>query len=147
MHDNHVCHRDLKPDNLMIRFEGSEKEARLKVIDFNIASDFSKTGDVIRGGQGLRHWSAPETRKSLTYTSSSDLWTIGCVLYYMCSGEKPFPEECKPESGSLCIKTATENYSKEADVTLLRDLLEKLLKEDPTERLSLDEALKHEWIR
>jgi len=65
----------------------------------------------------------------------------------MCSGEKPFQEDCKPDSKSLCLELVTHSYSKETDVASLKDLLEKLLKEDPTERLSLDQALEHEWIK
>ena len=53
-----VCHRDLKPDNIIV-----DEYFTLYVIDFNVAVKFSDaTQDEIIGGTGLKQWSAPETR-------------------------------------------------------------------------------------
>ena len=73
----------------------------LKVIDFNVAVTFNNTfqgGDgesndsecSIKGGTGLREWSAPETRQKLYYDKLADLWSVGCILYFMVTGTPPF---------------------------------------------------------
>ena len=84
MHRNNICHRDLKPDNIMISHEvtsmtqannaagandsssqasGSEVEPiRIKVIDLNVAFEVTPENPRIRFNTGLKEWSAPETR-------------------------------------------------------------------------------------
>lgn len=79
MHRNNICHRDLKPDNIMIssytqpisagdndsssQASGSEIEPiKIKVIDLNVAFEVTPDNPRIRYGTGLKEWSAPETR-------------------------------------------------------------------------------------
>jgi len=40
----------------------------------------------MKGGMGLKEWSAPETRQKLYYGPEIDLWSIGCILYYIVTG-------------------------------------------------------------
>lgn len=58
LHSQGICHRDLKPDNILAQ------EDTLKIIDFNTASRLDEDG-LVTGGAGLREWSAPETRTKL----------------------------------------------------------------------------------
>lgn len=130
----------------MVSFKEGTELPQLKVIDFNIACNFNENEADIRGGQGLRSWSAPETRSSLSYTSNSDMWTVGCVLYYLCTGEEPFGEDTPIDASLLCFDKATHQFSQEADVKQLRDLLENLLQKDPAARLTSESASCHPWI-
>jgi serine/threonine protein kinase len=60
LHSVGVCHRDIKPDNLIFDFE----TGNVKLIDFNTANKITADSysNEIRGGTGLKIWSAPETR-------------------------------------------------------------------------------------
>ncbi len=79
MHRKNICHRDLKPDNIMISnfqhaitpaFNDSSSQSdrsqvdpiKIKVIDLNVAVEVTPENPRIRFGTGLREWSAPETR-------------------------------------------------------------------------------------
>ena len=90
LHANYICHRDLKPDNLIISdiemIADKEIAPKVKVIDFNVAVEVSKTNPRIRGGTGLREWSAPETYRSTYSDFKIDSWTLGCVMYLLCTG-------------------------------------------------------------
>ena len=87
IHKANVCHRDLKPDNIMLR--KIKGKLSLTVIDFNVAHDLEKS-DTISGNTGLKAWSAPETRSNPNYDNKCDVWSFGCLLYFMYSKISPF---------------------------------------------------------
>ena len=70
LHSNRICHRDLKPDNVLVSAKMDSPYKRgvdffavqIKVIDFNVAVKLSSEDDLIMGSTGLKEWSAPETR-------------------------------------------------------------------------------------
>ena len=57
----------------------------VKIIDFNVAVKVDETAK-ITGGTGLKEWSAPETRKQSHNDFKIDSWTLGCVMYFLCTG-------------------------------------------------------------
>ena len=65
------------------------------MIDFNVAVEVSRTNPSIRGGTGLREWSAPETYRSFYSDFKIDSWTLGCVMYLLCTGQQPFEKQMK----------------------------------------------------
>ena len=64
-------------------------ETRLTIIDFNMAVDQDKVLEIC-GETGVKQYSAPETRSSIQYTNKCDIWSYGCILYFMFAGKKPF---------------------------------------------------------
>ena len=94
LHRNKICHRDLKPDNILATPEYStkgltnqSKSIRVKIIDFNVAVKLHDENSKISGGTGLKEWSAPETRLKLHTDYKIDCWTLGCVMFLLCTGE------------------------------------------------------------
>jgi serine/threonine-protein kinase len=87
-HKRNVIHRDIKPSNILITAEG-----RAKILDFGIAkivgSSMTQTGMMM----GTPAFMSPEQVSASPIDHRSDLFSLGGVLYWMFTGEKPFPGE------------------------------------------------------
>ncbi len=84
-HGYDVIHRDVKPQNIMVQPDGSAK-----VMDFGIAraggTTMTQTGSVL----GTAHYVSPEQAQGTALTASSDLYSLGVVLYEAATGKPPF---------------------------------------------------------
>ena len=80
-----MIHRDIKFENIM--FENKTKEAQIKLIDFGIATVYTKRKLTDR--VGTVYTMSPEVIRG-KYTSKADLWSIGVTTFMLLSGEKPF---------------------------------------------------------
>ena len=144
-HNEHnVCHRDLKPENFLFKSEDSEEG--LKIIDFGL-SRFSEDNMAMTTRVGTPYYIAPEVL-ARKYTKACDMWSIGVIMYITLSGYPPFFGDCDQEIFAS-IKKGEYDYPSPDwdDVTPeARDLIDKLLKMEPTERLTASQALKHKWF-
>ena len=87
LHDEaHICHRDIKPDNIII---SQMDPIVIKILDFNVAKQMHP-GQRMLTKTGLEEWSAPEMLNGIPYTEKVDMWSTGCIFYYMLFGKKPF---------------------------------------------------------
>ena len=92
-HKKGVIHRDLKPSNIMLVKDDNEKDM-VKLVDFGMAKfiiesedlKLSKTGDLF----GTPLYMSPEHFRSEKLDPSSDIYSLGCVLYEALSGQPPF---------------------------------------------------------
>lgn len=141
VHENKIAHRDIKPDNILVK----APEIALKLIDFNIAHDLTVSPE-IKGVCGLRAWSAPETRKFQSYDERCDLWSVGCVLLYACTGSAPFTTDDSIDRTETLIAEATERFGESPDREQLADLLSKLLERNPEARINSKQMLEHAFL-
>jgi serine/threonine protein kinase len=87
LHRHHLVHRDLKPANLWLEGPGR----RVKLLDLGIARHtrdqaLTLSGEVL----GTPGFMAPEQARGQPVDARSDLFSLGCVLYKLCSGASPF---------------------------------------------------------
>jgi beta-lactam-binding protein with PASTA domain len=84
-HKHGIVHRDIKPHNVLVGGEG-----RLKVTDFGIArsgaSQMTEVGSII----GTAQYLSPEQARGAPVDQTSDLYSVGVVLYEMLTGQVPF---------------------------------------------------------
>ena len=81
LHEHHIAHRDIKPDNLLVRKE----DFCLKIIDFDIAIKVKDEDEEVDGEYGTEGWMAPEVEaQSSTYSPvRADRWSCGQVIMYL----------------------------------------------------------------
>jgi hypothetical protein len=89
LHENRVCHRDLKCDNVLIDLNGC-----CKLADFGCSKrlDVSPEGAtvIMKSVKGSIPWMAPEVLMGQGYGRPSDVWALGCVVLEMATGQNPW---------------------------------------------------------
>ncbi len=83
-HNNHIIHRDIKPQNIIISREG-----KVKVTDFGIARAAS-SNTINSNAMGSVHYISPEQARGGFIDEKSDIYSLGITLYEMITGSVPF---------------------------------------------------------
>jgi eukaryotic-like serine/threonine-protein kinase len=87
-HQHGTIHRDVKPANIMI-----SKSGAVKVMDFGIAKALADAGQSVTQTAaviGTAQYLSPEQARGETVDARSDVYSLGCVLYEILTGEPPF---------------------------------------------------------
>lgn len=105
-HERALVHRDIKPSNIWLE---SKPADHVKILDFGLArkevgeSQLTHTGDVC----GTRAYIAPERASGGPASARADLFSLGCVMYYMATGRPPYydtpPFPAPPPLGGLNV--------------------------------------------
>jgi len=137
-HKCEVIHRDLNPTNILIGMYGE-----IKVADFGCA--VHSPGSKLTAVWGTLAYIAPEmTAIKSTHDFRCDIWSIGIVIFEMISGKTPFNGDTEEQTLSI-IQSAKVDYHPIKSAEII-DLLEKLLRKEPTERMLAHEIPKHAWV-
>ena len=141
MHKLNIVHRDIKLDNLLLDLSNT-----IKICDFGESKILNPPDKIMLDHCGTPAYIAPEVFMKNGYRGfGCDIWSLGVTLYFMLTGEYPFKgrnlEELKNNIFSKNLDKI-EFISEEAN-----DLLEKMLTINPEERISLDEILRHVWLK
>ena len=89
-HQNHIIHRDIKPQNIMI-----SKDGKVKVTDFGIAraASSTSTNTISTNAMGSVHYTSPEQARGGFSDEKSDIYSLGITMYEMLTGRLPFDGE------------------------------------------------------
>jgi len=90
-HEHRIVHRDLKPENVMVDLEG-----HIKVMDFGIARSLDVTGDPLEDSPGTPSYMSPEQRDRKPIGPTSDIYSLGLVLYELFTGVRREPGSANP---------------------------------------------------
>jgi serine/threonine protein kinase len=140
IHERGIIHRDLKPENIMRRPDGT-----VALADFGIAKSmmqqenlaFTQTrhGDVV----GTPYYLSPEQASGQAITTTSDLYSLGVMMFEMLAGERPF----RAESLDLLLARhlSAPTPSLPAEHAALQPVVDKLMAKKPEERYASARAL------
>jgi eukaryotic-like serine/threonine-protein kinase len=143
-HRHGIVHRDIKPHNVLVDAEG-----RLKVTDFGIAragvSQMTEAGSII----GTAQYLSPEQAKGAPVDQTSDLYSVGVVLYELLTGVVPFSGDTPVEIAMKHLSSMPEPPSaKRAEVPRDLDLVVlRALAKDPADRYQSAEEMDADLAR
>jgi len=140
-HKHNVLHRDLKPENILVAKTDNGKEV-LKLADFGIAkrTDLSKTKDqmlTIEGEIfGTPHYMSPEQVLAQKLKPTTDVYSVGVMLYQMLSGKLPLEH---PRAQQLLVLKVSQDIAPISKThpfvsPLFDPVLQKALTRSPSER-------------
>ncbi|KAH8022174.1 hypothetical protein HPB51_022307 [Rhipicephalus microplus] len=136
-HAQNVIHRDIKPENLLVGINGE-----IKIADFgwSVHAPSSRRATMC----GTLDYLPPEMIEAAPYNEKVDHWALGILIYEFLVGKPPFESPTMHETYRRireCKVQFPPYVSAEA-----RDLIGKLLRRCPSERISLDEVKVHPWV-
>ena len=144
IHSKKIIHRDIKPENIL--FSDKKNLYTLKLIDFGLAANSDQEIKTV----GTPSYMSPEMIDgNVTYVS--DIWSVGVIVYQMITGDLPFIGK-GDDNKTLYEKIKNGNYDteilNEKDCSEeAKDFINKALQKDIKNRLTVDEALNHPWIK
>mmetsp|Transcript_63256 Transcript_63256/g.119723 ORF Transcript_63256/g.119723 Transcript_63256/m.119723 type:complete len:389 (-) Transcript_63256:48-1214(-) len=147
MHNRSICHRDLKPQNLLFQSRSPIESNTVKVADFGLACACPQ-GRELRDKVGSVEYMAPQVLEK-RYDLAADLWSCGAVLYLLLCGYPPFQNDSEERlmatirRGNYVLKTEDWSAISEDAKYLVRGLL----KMNANERLTADQACGQIWVR
>ncbi|KAF7059888.1 hypothetical protein CFC21_066732 [Triticum aestivum] len=144
-HDNGVMHRDLKPENFL--FAGKAEDSPLKAIDFGLSVYF-EPGERFTEVVGSGIYMAPEVLMR-SYGPEADVWSAGVILYILLCGVPPFWGDNDERIAESIIRGEI-NFEREPWPKVsqtAKDLVKKMLDQDPATRLTAKQVFEHPWIK
>lgn len=146
LHSKDVVHRDLKPENLL--YMTREPDSDLVLADFGIAKHLDSPEGVLKTMAGSFGYAAPEVMMKRGHSKPVDMWSLGVITYTLLCGYSPFRSESlqdlidETRNGRVVFhERYWKDVSKEA-----KNFILSLLKPDPHDRASSQQALADPWI-
>ncbi|KAK2377838.1 calcium-dependent protein kinase [Trifolium repens] len=147
----HICHsmgfmhRDLKPGNLLL--SSNDDKATIVATDFGF-SVFIEEGKVYTDIVGSVYYIAPEVLRR-KYGKEIDIWSAGAILYILICGVPPFCAETQEGIFEAILQGHIDFYCPPWPIisNSAKDLVRKMLTQDPKKRITASQVLEHPWIK
>ena len=133
-----IIHRDIKPENLLL-----DDNYRVLLSDFGW-SNFLDDNEYRKTFCGTPEYLSPEMAKKEGHNEMVDIWALGVLMFEFLAGYAPFSGS-NPKELYANIKKLKINWPVDFP-PLAKNLITKILKLNPNERLSLEEILDHAWF-
>ena len=141
IHKHNTVYRDLKPENIIL-----DESGHIKICDFNLAKNGITKGKRALSFCGSPMYLSPEMLSGLGVDQRCDIYGIGLIMYELVSGWPAFTAD-DIDTLYKDIKQNKINFNLPGIEGDIKDLLEKILVEDPDKRITLEEIKKHNYFK
>eukprot|EP00756_Hemistasia_phaeocysticola_P029779 Hpha_TRINITY_DN16252_c0_g5::TRINITY_DN16252_c0_g5_i1::g.14963::m.14963/K07359/CAMKK2; calcium/calmodulin-dependent protein kinase kinase 2 len=147
LHQNNVVHRDIKPQNCLLR----EPTGEVVLCDFGASARPKQGDDSTRRTAGTPFFSPPEACTGKRFSAKAqDVWSLGVTMYLLLYGRVPFGAGSRGIV-ELSLRLETEQLQLDVEGVEVspecRDFLSRVLEKDLTRRMYIAEMVKHSWFR
>nr|CAH90115.1 hypothetical protein [Pongo abelii] len=141
IHDRKILHRDIKAQNIFLSKNGMVA----KLGDFGIARVLNNSMELARTCIGTPYYLSPEICQNKPYSNKTDIWSLGCVLYELCTLKHPFEgNNLQQLVLKICqahFAPISPRFSRE-----LHSLISQLFQVSPRDRPSINSILKRPFL-
>ncbi|XP_072832271.1 serine/threonine-protein kinase Nek5 isoform X2 [Vicugna pacos] len=141
IHDRKILHRDIKAQNIFLSKNGMVA----KLGDFGIARVLNNTMELARTCVGTPYYLSPEICQNKPYNNKTDIWSLGCVLYELCTLRHPFEGNNLHQLVlKICqahVAPISPRFSRD-----LQSLISQLFEVSPPDRPSINSILKRPFL-
>lgn len=141
IHDRKILHRDIKAQNIFLSKNGMVA----KLGDFGIARVLNNSMELAQTCVGTPYYLSPEICQNKPYNNKSDIWSLGCVLYELCTLKHPFEGN---NLHQLVLKICQARFAPVSPRFSrdLRSLISQLFQVSPRDRPSINSILKKPFL-
>jgi calcium/calmodulin-dependent protein kinase I len=145
-HARKVAHCDMKPKNLLLMSD--DNDSYIKLADFGFAARVHEPRSLTKQC-GTPFFVSPEILMRKGYDQQSDMWSVGCIVYLLLSGNLPFMGRSQKELFRKIVSGKYEFDDEEWEGVSddAKDLVRKMLVLDPEKRITAAGAVRHDWLK
>ncbi|XP_061704961.1 peripheral plasma membrane protein CASK isoform X3 [Cydia pomonella] len=147
-HENDIVHRDVRPHCVLLA--GRDNCAPVKLGGFGVAAQLPAPVEhrAPPGRIGTPHYMAPEVVSSQLYGKPVDVWAAGILLHVLLVGYLPFTGTRERLFEAICRGRLRFDAPLWDDISdSAKDLVQRMLTVDHTQRITIQDVLNHRWIR
>lgn len=141
-HEHGVVHRDIKPQNVMMQYDGGVKLLDFGIATINDAPNITQKDMVV----GSVHYMAPEVLKGKGASPKSDIYALGITFFELLAGKQPFNDNSPVNIAMKQIEEPLPSIKKiRNDVSSkIEKIINKACQKNPDNRYQSMKALKHD---
>ncbi|XP_073996152.1 polo like kinase SAK [Rhodnius prolixus] len=140
LHSHNILHRDMTLANLLLT-----KEMRIKIADFGLATQLKRPDEKHMTMCGTPNYISPEVATRSSHGLEADVWGLGCMLFTLLVGRPPFDSDAVK---STLTRVVMAEYQVPSGISNeAKDLIDSLLKKNPSDRIALHDILEHPFMK
>ena len=136
IHSHNIIHRDLKPDNVFL-----SENLRVKIGDFGVSKETESNKKYAQTLIGTLIYMSPEIIQAQKYTNKTDIWSMGCILYELCTLNYIFPADNQYVFVNSVIKSKPKKIDSRYYGPELQSLIDSLLEKNPDKRPNIESVI------